>query len=85
MGQVAGQTGEIAALLAAYDDQMRPAEVVNLPAGVHAERDGPIVRVVGQYRGFIGAPAVIDLDDDALDALIARQRDFLSETSKQRP
>jgi GNAT superfamily N-acetyltransferase len=78
VGQVAGQTGEIAALLAAYDDQMRPAEVVNLPAGVHAERDGPIVRVVGQYRGFIGAPAVIYLDDDALDALIARQRDFFA-------
>ena len=78
MGQVAGRAGEIAALLAAYDEQMRPAEVVNLPAGVRAERDGPIVRVVGQYRGFIGAPAVIDLGDDALDALIARQRDYFA-------
>jgi GNAT superfamily N-acetyltransferase len=78
VGQVAGRAGEIAALLAAHDDQMRPAEAVNLPAGVHAERDGPIVRVVGQYRGFIGAAAVIDLGDDALDALIARQCDFFA-------
>jgi hypothetical protein len=35
---------DAASLLAAYDDQLRPAEATNLPPGVHAEVDGPIVR-----------------------------------------
>ncbi len=29
-------------LLAAYDDQMRPAEAANLLVGVHSEADGPV-------------------------------------------
>lgn len=70
--------GDVTALLAGYDEQMRPAEVANLPAGVRTERDGPIVRVVGQKRGFISAPADLALGGDALDALIARQRDFFA-------
>lgn len=69
---------DVAALLAAYDDQIRPSETRSLPAGAHAEPDGPVVRVVGLYRGFISAPAELTLDGDELDALIARQRDFFA-------
>ena len=69
---------DVAALLAAYDDQVRPSEARDLPAGAHAEDDGPVVRVVGLYRGFISAPAELTLDGDELDALIARQRDFFA-------
>jgi hypothetical protein len=66
---------DVGALLAAYDEQIRPSESRNLPPGVHAEGDGPIV---GQYRGFISAPADLALGGDQLDELIARQRDFFA-------
>ena len=69
---------DVAALLAAYDDQVRPSEATNLPAGAYAEADGPIVRVVGLYQGFVSAPAELTLDGDELDALIARQREFFA-------
>lgn len=65
-------------LLAAYDLQVRPAEHQRLPPGVHAEGDGPIVRVVGRHLGFISAPPRIDLSAAELDVLIARQRDFFA-------
>ena len=57
---------------------MRPAETSHLPEGVHAEPDGPVVRVVGQHRGFISSPADLGLGGRALDALMARQRDFFA-------
>jgi GNAT superfamily N-acetyltransferase len=70
---------DTAALLAAYDAQLRPAETANLPPGVVAEHDGPIVRIVGQHRrGFVSGPPDLGLDDTALAALIARQRDFFA-------
>jgi GNAT superfamily N-acetyltransferase len=72
------EMADVTALLAAYDDQVRPAEARNLPAGAHAEPDGLIIRVVGLYRGFISAPAELTLDGEELDALIARQRDFFA-------
>lgn len=65
-----------AAMLAAYDAQQRPAETAGLASGVHTEVDGPITRVVGRHRGFVSAPRDLGLDGPALDALIARQRDF---------
>ena len=37
MSEVTGRAGGAAALLAAYDEQMRPAEVANLPAGVDGQ------------------------------------------------
>ena len=43
--------------------------------GVTAERDGPIVRLVGQHRGFISSPSNLGVDGAELVALIARQRD----------
>ena len=69
---------DFAELLAIYDNEVRQAETTNFPPGVYAEADGPIVRVIGNHRGFIGSPVHIVLDGDALDALIARQRDFFT-------
>lgn len=43
------------AMLAAFDAQAR-AEPPNPPPGVRHEQDGPVLRVVGQVRGFISAP-----------------------------
>lgn len=69
-----------AILLAVYDDQLRPAEMTNVPPGAHAEQDGPIVRIVGRHRrGFVSGRRDLGLDGDALDALIARQRDFFAD------
>lgn len=65
-------------LLAAYDDQLRPAEAINIPPGVRAEADGPIVRVIGGRRGFISGPRDLGVDGPALDTLIARQRNFFA-------
>jgi hypothetical protein len=65
-------------LLAAYDTQLRAAEMSGLPAGVYAEADPPITRIVGQHRGFVSGPADLGVDGAALDGLIARQRDFFA-------
>jgi GNAT superfamily N-acetyltransferase len=70
--------GSQASLLAAYDAQLRGAPAV-LPAGVTAERDGPLTRLVGQFRGFVSAPADLGVAEGPdLDALIARQRDYFA-------
>lgn len=65
----------VADLLAAYDSQLRGVPAV-LPPGEHAEADGPLIRVVGGHRGYVTGPR--DLRGSALDALIARQRDFFA-------
>lgn len=66
-------------LLAAYDEQVRPAETRNLPPGAYAEWDGPVVRVVGMHhRGFVAGPPDLGVDGAELDGLIARQRDFFA-------
>ncbi|MBH1937097.1 GNAT family N-acetyltransferase [Streptomyces sp. AV19] len=62
-------------LLAAYDEQMRGAPRA-LPAGVHCERDGPLLRVVGDVHGFVAAPRDVGVRGAALDELIVRQRNF---------
>ncbi|MFF7154206.1 GNAT family N-acetyltransferase [Streptomyces sp. NPDC008139] len=64
-------------LLAAYDEQMRGAPP-NLPAGVRCERDGPVLRLSGQYRGFVSTPPDLGVEGAELDRLIARQRDFFA-------
>ncbi|HEX4221211.1 MAG TPA: GNAT family N-acetyltransferase, partial [Pseudonocardiaceae bacterium] len=69
---------DAAALLRAYDEQARPAETRGLPPGVYAETDGPVVRVVGDRRGFVNGPVDLGVTGDELDALIARQRDFFA-------
>ena len=66
-------------LLAAYDEQVRPAETRNLPAGAYAEPDGPVVRVIGMHhRGFVTGQPDLGVDGAELDELIARQRDFFA-------
>jgi hypothetical protein len=61
-------------MLAFYDAHMRGLPDP-LPAGVTAEPDGPLVRLVGGHRGFVAAPADPGVRGADLDALIARQRD----------
>jgi GNAT superfamily N-acetyltransferase len=62
-------------LLAAYDAQARAAPS-DPPAGVWNETDGPLVRVIGEERGFISAPRDTGVRGADLDRLIARQRDY---------
>ncbi len=61
-------------MLAFYDAHVRGLPDP-LPEGVTAERDGPLVRLVGGHRGFVAAPADTGVRGAALDRLIARQRD----------
>jgi hypothetical protein len=68
---------DIDTLLAAYDEQMRGAPP-NPPAGVRYEQDGPLLRIVGQFRGFISAPRDVGVRGTELDQLIARQRDYFA-------
>jgi GNAT superfamily N-acetyltransferase len=63
-----------AALLAAYDVQLRAQVPDRLPAGVSVERDGPIVRFLGMPgRGFVLYRDLAGLQGAPLDDLIARQ------------
>jgi GNAT superfamily N-acetyltransferase len=67
---------DTAALLAAYDAQMRmPTGTV--PSGVAYEYDGPILRIVGAHVGRIRAPCDVGVTGAELDRLIVRQRDYL--------
>jgi GNAT superfamily N-acetyltransferase len=66
---------DTAALLAAYDAQMRmPTGAV--PSGLTYEHDGPILRIVGGPVGRIRAPRDVGVTGTELDRLIARQRDY---------
>jgi GNAT superfamily N-acetyltransferase len=64
-------------LLAAYDKQLRGIAHGGRP-GLIVERDGPLTRVAGQYRGFVSGPRDLGVDGAELDALIARQRDYFA-------
>jgi GNAT superfamily N-acetyltransferase len=64
-------------LLRAYDEQMRGIGNPGQP-GLIIERDGPLLRVAGQHRGFVTAPRDLGVDGPELDALIARQRDYFA-------
>jgi GNAT superfamily N-acetyltransferase len=65
-------------LLAAYDAQLRARMPDPLPAGVTVEHDGPLVRRVDRYGGFITYRDLGGLAGAELDALIARQRDHFA-------
>jgi len=67
----------IDALLTAYDEQMRGIQL-KPPAGVRYERDGPLLRVVGEYRGYVSGPRDVGVRGAELDRLIARQRDYFA-------
>ncbi|MEU1596934.1 GNAT family N-acetyltransferase [Streptomyces sp. NPDC005708] len=64
-------------LLAAYDDQMRGAPP-SPPAGVAHEYDGPLLRIVGQFRGLVSGPRDLGVYGAELDRLIVRQRDYFA-------
>ena len=65
---------DVAALLEAYDSQLRARVPDPLPAGVRAERDGPILRLLGlPGGGFVGYRDLDGLEGAALDELLARQ------------
>ena len=67
---------DVAALLALYDTQLR-GHVDVFPEGVHAQKDGPLLRVVGaKHGGFVGYRDLAGLDGAELDELIARQVGF---------
>lgn len=61
-----------AALLAAFDAQLRKAAGSRLPAGVACTWDGPLLRCVGMHRGFVTASDLGRLPTGGLDSLIAR-------------
>lgn len=69
---------DIAALLAAYDENTRARVPDPQPAGVRYERDGALLRTIGQYRGFVETPRDCGVRGAELDALIARQRDYFA-------
>jgi GNAT superfamily N-acetyltransferase len=64
-------------LLCAYDEQLRGFANVGRP-GITVERDGPVIRVAGSFRGFVTGPRDLGVTGADLDALIARQRDFFA-------
>ncbi len=64
-------------LLRAYDEQLRRPAHGERP-GITIEEDGPLLRVVGQFRGFVTGRRDLGVDGAELDALIARQRDFFA-------
>lgn len=69
---------DVDVLLEAYDEQMRGLPP-NPADGIRYEEDGPLLRIVGQVRGFITAPRDVGLRGVELDRLIARQRDYFAE------
>jgi GNAT superfamily N-acetyltransferase len=66
------------ALREVYDSQLRAWLPDRLPAGMRLERDGPLVRVIGDGSGFLAYRSLDGLHGPDLDALIARQRDFFA-------
>jgi hypothetical protein len=66
---------DTAALLAAYDTQMRMA-YGTVASGMTYEYDGPILRMVGAHVGRIRTPRDVGVSGAELDRLIARQRDY---------
>lgn len=73
----AASGADVDSLLAAYDRNMRGAPP-NPPAGVHYEWDGELLRIAGQFRGFVTTPRDVGVRGAALDRLIARQRDHFA-------
>jgi GNAT superfamily N-acetyltransferase len=73
-----GPVTDRAALLRAYDEQVRAAEGRGLPPPAVLERDGPVLRVSGLHRGFVSTARDVGARGLELDALIARQRDWFA-------
>jgi GNAT superfamily N-acetyltransferase len=74
----------VAALLEAYDAQLRAHVHDRLPDSIRVERDGPLLRAVGfGNRGFVEYRDLAGLDGEELDALIARQVQFFAERGER--
>jgi hypothetical protein len=69
---------DTSSLLAAYDENTRARIPQRPPAGVSFEWDGPLLRTVGMFRGFVETPRDLRVHGAELDALIARQRDYFA-------
>ncbi len=65
-------------LLAAYDAQMRRWVPPHPPADHRYEQLGPVMRVLGQRRGFVDPDRDVGVTGNALDALIGEHRDFFA-------
>jgi GNAT superfamily N-acetyltransferase len=74
---------DIAALLAAYDAQLRARIPDPLPARLQVDRDGPLVRFEMPHGGFVGYRDLGGLEGAELDALIARQVSFFADRGKR--
>jgi GNAT superfamily N-acetyltransferase len=61
-----------AELLDAYDHQVRTASSNRLPPGQLLSWDGPLMRISGGHRGFVGYRQLAGLAGAELDALIQR-------------
>jgi GNAT superfamily N-acetyltransferase len=71
---------DVAALLSAYDAQLRAHVPDRLPDVVRVEQDGPLVRFVGfGNRGWVVYRDLGGLEGPELDRLIARQVRFFAE------
>ncbi|MET8944801.1 GNAT family N-acetyltransferase [Streptomyces sp. NPDC004542] len=70
-------TTDTAALLAAYDTQLRATPPAP-PPGITHEYEGALLRVVGDFRGFLSGPPDLGLRGRELDELIVRQRDYFA-------
>ena len=64
-------------LLRAYD-LTRGRLPPDPPQGYRYDRIGPLLRTVGQHRGFLDPAPDLGIDGAELDALIAEQRDFFA-------
>jgi len=74
----------VAALLAAYDTQLRGQQLDRLPEGMHVERDGPLLRYAGMKNGgFIDYRDLGGLEGADVDELIARQVSVFAERGER--
>lgn len=72
-----------AALLAAYDTQLRGVRSDPLPAGLRVEEDGPLLRYVGSdHGGWVDYRDLGGLEGTGLDELIARQVQVFTERNE---
>jgi GNAT superfamily N-acetyltransferase len=62
----------VAELLEAYDNQVRTALTNRLPPDWQVSWDGPLMRISGGYRGFVGYRDLAGRSGAGLDALIER-------------
>jgi GNAT superfamily N-acetyltransferase len=69
---------DAARLLAAYEEQVRHAELTIPEPGLRLDPDGPVVRLTGGRRGFVTGRHDLGVTGSALDELIVRQRDHFA-------